>query len=365
MDPESKSQHFFGKGINSFINGNYTDALNFFTQSQTYKDSKDTREYIQKCKDKLSGKDTSQPESQQSPSHSQSTTENESSSSSSTTTTEDDECKAIITSHDYYQILGVSKDCTNDEIKKAYKKKAIKFHPDKNTSKYAEEAFKKISTAYQTLSDPDKRKKFDKYGSEEEFREKYYQEHQRQYEDDIELDPFDLFQMFMGGGLDRASIERLRRQRRNNANFRQQNPKMAKLYSLIQLLPLLMMFALYILPHFFQSKELYMFNQSLDYPYKRVTNENEIAYYVGKSFINKYKNAGEAELLKQEKEIEKKYLTYLYESCNENKQMKRQLEYQMKYHREGSVYYNYYQRELKSLNMRVCDLYDEFSEVIK
>ena len=362
MDPESKSQHFFGKGINSFLNGNYDEALNFFTKSQTYKDSKDTREYIQKCKDKLTGKETSQEESQSQ--QQQNKSENESNNTSSTNS-EDDECKSIINSHDYYQILGVGKDCTNDEIKKAYKKKAMKFHPDKNTSKFAEEAFKKISTAYQTLSDPDKRKKFDKYGSEEEFREKYYQEHQRQYEDDIELDPFDLFQMFMGGGLDRASIERLRRQRRNNANFRQQNPKMAKLYSLIQLLPIIMMFALYVLPQFFQSKDLYAFNQSLDYPYRRVTNENEIAYYVGKSFINKYKSAGEEELFKQEKEIEKKYLTYLYESCSENKQLKKQLEYQMKYHREGSVYYNYYQRELKSLNMRVCDLYDEFSEVIK
>lgn len=63
---------------------------------------------------------------------------------------------------DYYEILGVSRDSTPDEIKKAYRKLALKYHPDKNGgSKEAEEAFKEISVAYQTLSNPEKRKEYD------------------------------------------------------------------------------------------------------------------------------------------------------------------------------------------------------------
>ena len=56
----------------------------------------------------------------------------------------DKECEKIINSHDYYEILGVKNGATEEELKKAYKKKAIKFHPDKNRSPKAEEAFKRI-----------------------------------------------------------------------------------------------------------------------------------------------------------------------------------------------------------------------------
>lgn len=68
----------------------------------------------------------------------------------------------------YYEILGVSKDASKDEIKKAYKKLALKWHPDKNMSdpKKAEEMFKKINEAYSVLDDDEKRAKYDKYGKE-------------------------------------------------------------------------------------------------------------------------------------------------------------------------------------------------------
>ena len=78
---------------------------------------------------------------------------------------------------DYYKVLGVEKSASTDDIKKAYRRLALKYHPDRNPSdkKNAEEKFKKISEAYAVLSDPEKRKQYDSFGSDA-FRQKYTQE---------------------------------------------------------------------------------------------------------------------------------------------------------------------------------------------
>ena len=94
---------------------------------------------------------------------------------------------------DYYQVLGIDKKASADEIKKVYRKLALKWHPDKNpNNKTAEEKFKKISEAYAVLSDAKKREQYDQFGSADQFRQQYSQE-------DIFRD-FDLDEILRGFG---------------------------------------------------------------------------------------------------------------------------------------------------------------------
>eukprot|EP00121_Abeoforma_whisleri_P006117 Awhi_evm1s5555 len=68
----------------------------------------------------------------------------------------------------YYDILGIKKDAVEKEIKQAYRKKALQFHPDKNqdNKEEAEKKFKDINEAFEVLKDPEKRKIYDTYGVE-------------------------------------------------------------------------------------------------------------------------------------------------------------------------------------------------------
>ncbi len=114
---------------------------------------------------------------------------------------------------DYYEVLGISKTATKDEIKDIYRKLAMKYHPDRNKAPEAEEKFKAISEAYAVLSDDQKRKQYDtlghsgfdqRYSSEDIFRGADFSSIFR----DIGFNVGDIFGSIFGGGFGGGSRER-------------------------------------------------------------------------------------------------------------------------------------------------------------
>src|ERR1043165_707814 len=100
-----------------------------------------------------------------------------------------------MTKRDYYEVLGVSRDASEEEIKKAYRKQAVKFHPDKNPGdKAAEESFKELGHAYEVLSDPQKRAAYDQYGHAA------FDARSRAGRGGGFHDPFEVFREVFGGG---------------------------------------------------------------------------------------------------------------------------------------------------------------------
>jgi molecular chaperone DnaJ len=117
---------------------------------------------------------------------------------------------------DYYEVLGVSKNASKDEIKDAYRKLAMQYHPDRNKAPDAEEKFKEISEAYAVLSDAQKRRQYDtlghagfdqRYSAEDIFRGADFESIFR----DIGFGFGDLFRTFFGGGFGGGFRERANR----------------------------------------------------------------------------------------------------------------------------------------------------------
>src|ERR1043165_2197881 len=112
------------------------------------------------------------------------------------------------TKRDYYDILAVSRSASDDDIKKAYRRLALQYHPDRNNAPEATERFKEATEAYQVLSDTEKRSLYDRFG---------HAAFERAVGPTVDFTNFvglsieDLFESFFGGGSGRGGRQRVQR----------------------------------------------------------------------------------------------------------------------------------------------------------
>lgn len=168
---------------------------------------------------------------------------------------------------DFYVILGVKKDTPDSDIKKAYKKLALQVHPDKNKAPGSVEAFKALGNAVATLTDAEKKKRYDLYGddalkngSASRYNQQY--SYSRTYEADVTAE--EIFNMFFFGQNAQNTFY-MRQRRRPNQEARQERPQQqqSNYGAQMTLLPILILIVLSMVSSFFIADPIYSLQSSL------------------------------------------------------------------------------------------------------
>ncbi|XP_028845955.1 dnaJ homolog subfamily B member 12a [Denticeps clupeoides] len=239
---------------------------------------------------------------------------------------------------DYYEILGVSKTASEEDLKKAYRKLALKFHPDKNHAPGATEAFKAIGNAYAVLSNTEKRRQYDQYGEEKVHPSGHGHSH-RGFEADIS--PEDLFNMFFGGGFPSSNVHvysngRMRFGHNHRTEHREQR-RDGGLALFVQLMPILILIIVSALSQMMVSNPPYSLSRhpSAGHNNRRQTATLKVPYYVGDDFSEKYSGAN---LKNVERSVEEDYISNLRNNCWKEKQQKEGLLYRARYFGDSDLY---------------------------
>ncbi|KRX42316.1 DnaJ -like protein subfamily B member 12, partial [Trichinella nativa] len=204
---------------------------------------------------------------------------------------------------DYYEILNVSKSCTELELKKQYRKLALQFHPDKCT----------IGNAYAVLSDPKKRERYDMYGNESEVgttRRNGFNEYDYTRGFEAEMSAEEIFNMFFGGTFPRDQIFR----RGSAFHFRydrdeHENP----LNTFFQVFPILIVLIVTIIGQLFSADPVYSLTKSSKYNTERWTSGLQVKYFVRSDFEQHYKT--ESSIMQIEAHVEQEYINILKSNC--------------------------------------------------
>jgi DnaJ family protein B protein 12 len=215
---------------------------------------------------------------------------------------------------DYYQILCLSKNCTEDEVRKAYRKLSLKVHPDKNKTAGAEEAFKAVSKAFQVLSDAELRRNYDLHGPEEES-QRVRQRHTRHgapvYYEDV-FDANDIFNSFFGMHQANGSFQRTHFVRTQWTTGARGETHSVNLLSLLQLLPILFLIIVTLFPF---SQPVYSLTSVSPYQFQQKTKDHEVRYYVkSRSFDMEYAPGSYARQ-QLEAQIETEFKDILVQNC--------------------------------------------------
>ncbi|CAB3362611.1 Hypothetical predicted protein [Cloeon dipterum] len=232
--------------------------------------------------------------------------------------------KRIKKCKDYYEVLGVTKEATDSDIKKAYKKLALQLHPDKNKVPGAAEAFKAVGNAVAVLTDAEKRKRYDQFGSDEDRLHHRHQGHydynySRGFEADVTAE--ELFNMFFGGGFPNQNVYVRRGGRwqraQAGAGTGGGNSQVGQggYTVFLQMLPILLLIFLSMMSSFFISDPVYSLHQSHKFPVARKTMNLKIQYYVKENFHTEYQGS----LRRLESSVEEDYVNGLRHACHREK----------------------------------------------
>ncbi|KRX10638.1 DnaJ domain [Pseudocohnilembus persalinus] len=262
----------------------------------------------------------------------------------------DSDVRRYLSMKDFYQILGVSRQATDDEIKKAYRKLALKFHPDKCRLEGANEVFKKIAQAYDCLSDKDKRAFYDRTGQEEPTQQYHNQYH------DQDIDPNDIFNFFFGAG----GAHQFRQQQYRRRQGHPQQQGQMNFMNLLQFLPIIILLFSSQIFSMFQEQPLYQFQRSYGYNVKRSTLVMGVDYFVDSSFAGKVRV--DPNLLKRvEYEVDSTYINNLRQTCYQSQQLKRQMNQQAKM-QKSDYYKKLYEQKAKQVDLNSCKRLDVLAQ---
>uniref|UniRef100_A0A4W5LE10 DnaJ (Hsp40) homolog, subfamily C, member 18 n=1 Tax=Hucho hucho TaxID=62062 RepID=A0A4W5LE10_9TELE len=274
---------------------------------------------------------------------------------------------------DFYEILGVPKDSSDEDLKKAYRKLALKFHPDKNCAPGATDAFKAIGNAYAVLSNAEQRHKYDQYGEQApsesathpsaHARHGHYRNFNRDFEADIS--PEELFNIFFGGRFPTGNIHVYTNRGATYSNFYQ--PRRRRAYerreeeveenrtpqntftAFLQLLPVLVLILISVVTQLMATNPPYslFYKPAMGLVVSRETQNMGVPYYVDKGFQKEYSGESLEEL---EKTIESDYIEHLQSSCWKEKQQKSDLANLAQLYRDDRL-----KAKAESLKLDNCD----------
>lgn len=268
---------------------------------------------------------------------------------------------------DYYEVLGTTKEANEEELKKAYRKLALKFHPDKNHAPGATEAFKKIGNAYAVLSNPDKRRQYDLTGGEEPSSPGHAHgggfDFHRGFEADIT--PEDLFNMFFGGGFPSSSTHtftngRARYSQQTDTRRERAEERGDGGFSMfIQLMPIVVLILVSILSQLMVSTPPYSLysRPSTGQTVKRQTENLRVDYYVTRDFKSEYKGSA---LQKIEKNVEEDYVSNVRNNCWKERQTKTDLLYAAKVYRDDRL-----RKKAELMTMDNCRELDRLNDLFR
>ena len=216
---------------------------------------------------------------------------------------------------DYYEILGLEKSCSVEDIRKAYRKLSLKVHPDKNKAPGAEEAFKSVSKAFQCLSSEESRRKYDLVGSDEPVYERRTRHAAHGFNGfyDADVDAEEIFRNFFFGGMAPATQFR-GFSFQTGMGHRQADDHGSggfNVRALIQILPILLILLLNFLP---SSDPVYSLSRSYPYEYK-FTTEKGVNYYVKSTKFEQEYPLDSRERASLEHHVEREYFSILAQNC--------------------------------------------------